>query len=181
MTTSKVPLMSNNKGFTLVELIITVVIAAILLTVVVPGFTDFINSNKLATDVNSLITSIHFARSEAIKRNGFASICGGSSGECDLNWNDGYRVFIDDNNNCVLDNGEAIVRVSSALTDNEKLTAAGCVTFRASGGKSGGSNNFNNPDFVICNTNLANNNGKQVFINPLGGPRVATVTQGSCP
>jgi len=173
--------MSSKKGFTLIEMMITLAIAAILLTVAVPSFTDLINSNKLATDVNRLIGSIHFAKSEAIKRNNRVSICGGTSGPCDQNWNNGYRIFIDNNSDCVPDSGEPVVRVSNAIPSSEQIIAVGCVSFGSSGAKSGGSNNANNPDFVICTPNLANNNGRQVFITPVGNPRVVTVTQNSCP
>ena len=172
--------MSNRKGFTLIEMMITLVIAAILMTVAVPSFINFISSNRLVTDTNNLISFTHLAKAEAIKRNAPVSICGGNSGKCEENWNNGYRVFLDDNLNCELDAGETVIRVSSAFSGSDKITAVGCVSFRGVGTKSGGSNKTDTPDFILCNSNLVKNNAKQIFISPTGSRRVVTVTQNGC-
>jgi type IV fimbrial biogenesis protein FimT len=55
-------------GFTLIELMITVSILGILLGIGLPSFVTFINNNKITDEANSLIYSLHMARSEAIKR-----------------------------------------------------------------------------------------------------------------
>ncbi len=61
--------MNAERGFTLLELIVTVVVASILLTVAVPSFTTLIRSNRAASEANALLTMLTLARSEAIKRN----------------------------------------------------------------------------------------------------------------
>src|SRR4030067_1501695 len=63
----KIPLVWN-KGFTLIELIITLTIAGILMAVAAPSMVGFVSSNRLASQVNELIADITLARSEAIKR-----------------------------------------------------------------------------------------------------------------
>lgn len=59
---------TNITGFTLIELMVTISIAAILLAVGVPSFQAIIENNRLATQSNELITAVNLARSEAIKR-----------------------------------------------------------------------------------------------------------------
>ncbi|RRQ23560.1 prepilin-type N-terminal cleavage/methylation domain-containing protein [Guyparkeria sp. SCN-R1] len=69
---------SRSSGFSLIELMITIVVAAILLAVAIPGFGNLILSNKLTTVTNEWVTAVNVARSEAIKRNAVVVICGES-------------------------------------------------------------------------------------------------------
>ena len=64
-------------GFTLVELLMTIVIAAILLAIGVPSFRAVLENNRMASQANELLTSITYARSEAIKRGAVVSISPG--------------------------------------------------------------------------------------------------------
>ncbi|WP_018876564.1 GspH/FimT family pseudopilin [Thioalkalivibrio sp. ALE31] len=92
--------MTRPHGFTLVELMITIAVAAILMAIAVPNFMNLRISNGLTTQANELVTGVSVARSEAIKRNRSvrfcrtssetATQCAGSSGEW-TNW----AVFTD--------------------------------------------------------------------------------------
>jgi type IV fimbrial biogenesis protein FimT len=62
-------------GFTVVELLFTVLIASILLAVAVPSFRGMTASNRLVTQTNDLIGAMNFARSEAITRNRTITFC----------------------------------------------------------------------------------------------------------
>lgn len=56
------------RGFTLVELLVTLIIVTIVATMAVPAFTGFLARQQLASDVNEIISVLSFARSEAIKQ-----------------------------------------------------------------------------------------------------------------
>lgn len=58
----------KNSGFTIIELLITLVVLAIVAAVAIPGFGRLIDGNRLMTSTNLLMSSIRFARTEAIKR-----------------------------------------------------------------------------------------------------------------
>ena len=63
------------RGFTIPELIITMGVAAIILSTAVPSVNTTIKNNRLATQVNHIITDLHFARSEAAKRDVRVILC----------------------------------------------------------------------------------------------------------
>lgn len=60
---------SHYRGFTLIELIVAIAVAAILLTVAVPSLTKLIRDNRVASQTNELVALINLARNEAIRRN----------------------------------------------------------------------------------------------------------------
>jgi type IV fimbrial biogenesis protein FimT len=60
--------LKKSTGFTLIELIITMVILAIVTMAAIPSFSNMIQNNKRVADTNLLVSSINFARTEAIKR-----------------------------------------------------------------------------------------------------------------
>ena len=80
------------QGMTMVELIITLAVLAILVALAAPSFTRFVNSNRVTTATNDLIASLNLARTEAIKRNG-AVLMRSKNGSA--NWAGGHRIGVD--------------------------------------------------------------------------------------
>ncbi len=58
--------LNTSRGFTLLELMVTLAVAAILLSVGVPTFRSVIMDNSLACQVNQFVTSVNMARSAAV-------------------------------------------------------------------------------------------------------------------
>lgn len=58
----------GQKGFTLIELMMSVALLAILVTVAVPAFQGLVESRRITTKTNLLLSSVNTTRSEAIKR-----------------------------------------------------------------------------------------------------------------
>lgn len=57
----------STRGFTLIEMLITVVVVAVLLAVAVPGFSGFITRYRVEGVANELRTDLQYARSESIR------------------------------------------------------------------------------------------------------------------
>lgn len=85
------------RGFTLIELMVTVAVVAIVLGIAVPSFQKQILNNKSITLGDEFAQALNYARSEAVKTKKRVSICASSDGAtCTGNWTDGFIVFRDD-------------------------------------------------------------------------------------
>ena len=65
----------GHRGFSIVELMVVLAVAAILLVVGTPSLRDAIRRNKVSAASNALLADIAYARSEAINRGNIVSIC----------------------------------------------------------------------------------------------------------
>jgi type IV fimbrial biogenesis protein FimT len=164
-------------GFTLMELLVTIAIASILLSVAIPSFTPTIASNRLTTYANELVTALNLARSEAIKRNQPVTIRhnGNTSGA----WESGWTVFTDLNGDgtVTVADGDTLLRTYAALPISFTLRGttpsyANRITYQASGTSANGS-------FVICDSSDKNtfpeaNTSKLITVNSIGRPHIGT-------
>jgi type IV fimbrial biogenesis protein FimT len=88
---------ARQKGFTLLELLFTITIAAIILSFGVPGFMSFIDNNRAVTDTNDLVTAMNLGRSEATRRGAPVVLCSSTNGaDCDggNDWSSGWVLRI---------------------------------------------------------------------------------------
>ena len=83
---------ARSRGFTLIELMVVVALAALLLGLGVPSFTGFIATQRVKTAASDFAVAAVFARSEAIKRNEDVTVTAVSSGAG--GWKDGWTVAV---------------------------------------------------------------------------------------
>jgi prepilin-type N-terminal cleavage/methylation domain-containing protein len=101
---------TRNRGFTLLELMVVLVIAGVLLGIGVPGMRSFILNGRMTAAANDLMAALHLARSEAIKRRVPVVVCTSTNAlvaapTCANSATlSGWFVFVDANRNGVRDN-----------------------------------------------------------------------------
>jgi type IV fimbrial biogenesis protein FimT len=110
----KLNIKNKQTGFTLIELMITLVVAVVLLTISIPSFRTLMANNRATTQANALYSALNYARAEAIGRGTTVTVCpkstpSVSSTTCgsSADWANGWQVFTDDNANGVF-NGSAV-------------------------------------------------------------------------
>jgi type IV fimbrial biogenesis protein FimT len=94
----------SQQGFTLYELMITVMVVAVVLTFGIPNLTAFTQNSRMTATANDLHAAFQMARSEAARERTNITICAsadpmGAGSDCDGTWDQGYIVFIDDDGN----------------------------------------------------------------------------------
>ena len=129
---------TGGRGFTLIELMVTLAVAAILLTIGIPSFQQFIANNRASAGANELLAALQLARSEAVRRNSFASVCPSTNGTTctgGTEWARGWIVFHDDSGDGAFDNADdELLRIGAPLASSVTITGpAGSRTYTNSG------------------------------------------------
>lgn len=106
----------RERGFTLIELMITIAILGVGMALALPAFRETIRSNQVATASNAMIAAVNLARTEAIRSNRGGILCASSTGSsCDgTNWNAGILVFTDADGSGAWSSGDTAVRFYEA-------------------------------------------------------------------
>ena len=172
--------MRLQRGFTMIELLITIMVLGLVLGLGVPGFRDLVLNNRQASAVNELVTALQLARSEAITRNVAApsavSVCASNTGtSCAGTWSDGWIVFDDADGDGALDAGEIVLRAVDAPASMAITGPGGAVRYRRDGRSPDAT------DFVFCDSRGASR-ARVVQLGLTGRPAVAKVlSDGSAP
>jgi type IV fimbrial biogenesis protein FimT len=168
-------------AWTLVEVLIILAVVSILITAAVPPMQDFITHNRMSTAVNTFISSLYLARSEAVKRAQNVKVCpttdyvkctGGSD------WDPGWMVFLDVNDNDSVDLiSDVVLQQNPALPSRFRIIGSGGrsdAVFHSTGHAAGSNNTFK-----FCDTREVANTRK-VYLSNEGRIRLEHMTTSGC-
>ena len=167
------------RGFSTVELIIVLVIAAVLMTIAAPSMGTFVRNNRLQSKTFGLMRSMHFARSEAIKRKTRIIMCRSanpsaatpSCGGTTSNWSTGFLMFASGDTNSTYQSGiDFLLRIGES-TGNGMTVITNSVSNSNLEYNSDGTTNEKGwtARFAICDTR-GGAFGRQIDITPVGRP-----------
>lgn len=178
----------KQSGVTLLELMVVLAVSSILLGIGLPSFASLVHASRLSSATNEMVSSLHLARSEAIKRSSRVVMCTSATGTSCVasgGWDQGWVVFHDANNNAVLDAGETVILARKAfpagfiLTGNEPVMKY--ISYTPGGATKLISGAFQAGTLTFCNESEAPGAARQVIISSTGRPRTVKVVLASCP
>jgi len=171
--------MKREKGFTLLELMVTLAIASILLSVGVPGFRSVIMDSRLVRDSNQFVGSINLACSSAVCFQRSATVCTSAnfnavlpscSGSSD--WPQGWIVWADKDRDGAIDANE-ILSVQEPIDSMTTFSATNAALFSYDARGFGSSPA---DELMMCD-NRSGETGRRIRVNAAGR---ANVKQQGC-
>lgn len=161
----------DQRGFTLIELMVTIAVFAVILAFALPSFNDMTLGSKLRSQANDLVAGAVLARSEAIKRNQSVLLCASSNGtSCTGAWSDGWIVM----------SGATVIMSHPAAENGFLITSAQTsFTFQPTG--AGVTPTPSAPTFVVCRaTPSVGGQEREVTISVTGRASVEQTSNESC-
>lgn len=167
--------MMKKNGFSLLELMITLAVAAVVLSVGVPSFRAVVMDNRLVSQANQFVTSVNMARSAAVRFQRNATVCTSANFDAALptcapstDWSNGWIVWVDKDRDLATDADE-IISVHGPLNVRSTFTslALGSFTYDARGfGIAGGD------DLILCDDRTGET-GRLIRVNNVGRTNVS--------
>jgi len=161
----------QHRGFSLYELLVSLGLAALLVSIGLPSFSSLLARSQQAVEINALFHAFHLARKHSIMRRKVVSLCPSQDGETCLagrDWSMGWIMFENSDRDSPprVDPGEIIVRAHDVADTVRIVANRQGFTLRATFKRA------TNGTFVICDTRNRTA-AKGLIVSYTGRPRVA--------
>ena len=128
--------LQRGSGFTVIEIMVVLTILGVLASLAAPSFRPLIEKWRVQQAVESMKSTLYYARSEAIKRGGRITVAKNTlTSECPQasttqEWSCGWMVFADTNDNGTLQNTEEILQTFATPTNVNVMNSASSAQSR---------------------------------------------------
>lgn len=176
------------RGFTVVELAVTLAVGAILLALAIPSLSSYVRSTRVVSEANGFVGALNRARAEALIQLGNVRLCASNTATtCSGTWNDGWILFNDCDTDGVPDlatatcdtdgdgtaeTNETLIRIGNPSTGTNNTASGGSfIVYEADGSVSAGVGTF-----TVCVS--GHDTGSLIDVNAQGRIRTNEV---GCP
>jgi type IV fimbrial biogenesis protein FimT len=166
-------------GYSLYELIITVGIAALVLSLGVPSFGKILADHRLKIEVDAIFHAIHLARKESIVRRRAVTLCPSNDGQncaSGFDWSDGWIMFanLDRDAPATRDVGEPLLQRFSVSSHNQVTANRRSFSFRTTALRA------TNGTFIFCDR-ARRASPRALIVSYTGRPRVSRIDRNGNP
>jgi type IV fimbrial biogenesis protein FimT len=179
--------MERSRGFTLIETLAVLAVAAALLSIGVPSLASLASTSRVSSASSDLLADLFLTRSEAAKRKLRVVMCKSADGQsCAATggWQQGWIVFVDNDSDAERDAGETLLRVQPALAGTMRLTGtqpvAKYVSYVSTGNTKLVGGGFQAGTLTVCSESAEPATARQIIVNSTGRPRTQKVQLASC-
>lgn len=174
-------------GFTLLEALVVMALLGVLMSLAAPSLNGLRLQHQLQARAEAFLSSLVLARSEALRRQQRVTLCASDAsaeGTCDAggNWQLGWLVFVDTNNNARKESGEILIERQDAMSWGLQLSVSNTVksyfSYGAEGRSMSLSGAFMAGTWRFCSANLPH--GWQVVSNAMGRPKLEKIPAKDC-
>ncbi|WP_290593159.1 MULTISPECIES: GspH/FimT family pseudopilin [unclassified Ketobacter] len=162
------------KGFTIVELMITLVIVAIMIAFATPSFIDMIEKNRVRTTGENLLELLRTSRLTAVQQRSTVVVCGSSNREtCDNDWQSSIitvKPAENDGQDQILASMSISDKVTISKTNNGPINTN--IDFNSNGWSP-----FDNTIITLCPVDGKQRNAYQVTLSGSGKTKIRSNTQ----
>ena len=179
----------RQRGFTLIELMVTMTIASVLLAMGIPAFSKLIANNRIATQTNEFVGALNMARSEAVRRSQGVSI---RSTNSSVDFASGWKIFNDPGLTGSAPAASDVLRETSGLAGKITLKSVSrsgssppytyavstgtSIVFNSLGGNNAGTQAF----FRVCDSGDSSIQGRILQVDTVGKVSLDSATA-TCP
>ena len=162
------------RGFTLIELMVTISIAAVILAIGIPSFNAFVQKNRVVALSSGFISSVNYARIESVKRGVSVSVCpSGNKNQTTCgganDWNQGWIVFVDAAGSGKLSKQSDRLQIYQSFQDLGSLkTKEPRITFASTGYPIAGAQAGAGAEYLFSALGCTGEHGRLVILSNTG-------------